>query len=82
MSQHYVLITSINLNLFNIDLYKSDDYTGNVIDNETINSYLQELNNQESAIELAQSVSVFPGVSKINIFDKSGNLLLEVSSYL
>lgn len=82
MSNHYILITDINLNLFNVSIYKSEDYDGDTVDVATINSEIPELNNQESAIELAQKLAEYSGVSKINIFDKSNNLLLEISSYL
>lgn len=80
MSNHYVLITNISLNNFNVSIYKYDDYIGEIIDNETINSNETLLNNQETAIELAQSISQFAGVSKIKIYDKTNNLLLDIES--
>lgn len=82
MSSHYVLITNFSLNNFNISIYRYDDYVGEIIDNETINNNLSLLNNQETAIELAQSISQFAGVSKIKIYDKSNNLLLDIESLL
>lgn len=82
MSQHYILITNINLNLFNVSIYKFDDYEGSVVDETTINNNLNTLNNQETAIEVAQLLSEFDGISKIDIFDKSGNLLLSIDGTL
>lgn len=82
MSAHYVLITNISLNQFNVSIYKYDDYVGDIVDSETINNNLASLNAQETAIELAQTISEFAGVSKIKIFDKSDNLLLDIESLL
>jgi hypothetical protein len=82
MSQHYILIKNINLNLFNASIYKFDDYVGEVVDETTINNNLIELNNQETAIEVAQLLSEFSGVSKIDIFNKSNNLLFSLESSL
>lgn len=82
MSQHYILINTISLNLFNISIYKTEDYSGEVVDQSTIDNSLVELNNQETAIEVAQIVSQFNGVYKIEIFNKATNLLLEISSLL
>lgn len=79
MSQQYILISSINLNLFDINIYRLDNYSGEIINNETINEKMEELNTQELAIEVAQIVSEFAGVSRVDIFDKSNNLLLEVA---
>lgn len=79
MSQQYILISNINLNLFNINIYRLNNYSGEIINNETINEKIEELNAQELAIEVAQIVSEFVGVSRIDIFDKSNNLLLEVA---
>lgn len=79
MSQQYILISSINLNLFDINIYRFDNYSGEIINNETINEKMEELNTQELAIEVAQIVSEFAGVSRVDIFDKSNNLLLEVA---
>ena len=82
MSQHYTLITNIVLNLFDVSIYKFDDYEGSIVDETTINNNLTTLNNQETAIEIAQLLSEFDGISKINIFDKSENLLLSIDGTL
>ncbi len=82
MSQHYILINNIDLNLFNASIYKFDDYIGEVVDQTTINNNLVELNNQETAIEVAQLLSEFNGVSKIDIFNKSNNLLFSLEASL
>lgn len=82
MSEHYVLIFNIDLNLFTISIYRADNYSGNIVDQSTIDNNLVELNNQETAIEVAQLVSQFNGVSKIEIFDKSNNLLLGIDALL
>lgn len=82
MSAHYILITNIALNQFNISIYKYDDYIGDIVDLETINNNLASLNAQETAIELAQTIAEFAGVSKIRISDKSDNLLLDIESLL
>lgn len=78
MSNTFILITELNLDLFNISIYKNSDYTGEVVSAETINSNLLIMNSQETAIELAQLVTAFSGVSKIDIFDKSNNLIFSV----
>jgi hypothetical protein len=82
MSAHYILITNISLNNFNVSIYKYDDYVGEIIDNETINSSLNLLNSQETAIELAQAISEFIGVAKIKIYNKSDVLLLDIELLL
>lgn len=74
----YTLIKHIILDLFDVNLYKINNYTGSVVDNTIIDNAIVALNNQESAIELAQLAASFDGVSRIEIFDKSNNLILEV----
>lgn len=79
---NYTLIMNIELSSFNVSIYKSNDYTGNVVDATTIQNNITSLNNQETAIELAQLISSFDGVSIIKVFNKSNNLVLEISSSL
>jgi|688.fasta_scaffold194914_2 NADH:ubiquinone oxidoreductase subunit K len=79
---NFVLIKNIILNNFNINLYTFSDYSGATVSEETIANNMISLNNQETAIELAQVVSSFEGVKKIEIYDKDNHLLLEVAESL
>ena len=76
------LISRIVLNHFNADIYKQEDYSGSVVDENYINSQFNILNNQETAVELAQILANFDGVIQTDIFDKSNNLIFTISSII
>ena len=79
---NFSLITNIVLNNFNVSIYTFENYGDSVVSNGTIEDNMNTLNNQETAIELAQVLSSFDGVKKISIYDKSDTLLLEVAESL
>lgn len=79
---NFSLITNVSLINFNINLYTFDNYDGPVVSQDTIDNNMTILNNQETAIELAQVLSSFDGVKKISIYDKNDTLLLEVAESL
>lgn len=79
---NFILIQNITLDRFNCSLYTYENYNGNIISNEQISNYMNTINNQETAIELAQILSSFDGVKKIQIRDKNDTILLEVSESL
>lgn len=79
---NFTLIQHITLNNFNANIYTLENYTNNIVSSETINSNINTLNNQETAMELAQILSSFDGVKKISVYDKDNNLLLEVAESL
>jgi hypothetical protein len=79
----FSLIQNIVFNNFVVDLYTFTDYSGSIVSNETIQEYIVSLNNQETAIELAQLLSSFDGVKKISIYNPAKTeLLLEVAESL
>lgn len=79
---NFILIQNITLDRFNCSLYTYENYNGSIISNEQISNYMNSINNQETAIELAQILSSFDGVKKIQIRDKNDTILLEVSESL
>lgn len=74
----FILISNINLNTFNALIYKFEDYNGEVVTEENITNIIPNLNNQETAIEVAELLFNLAGVSRIEILDKSNVLILEV----
>jgi hypothetical protein len=76
------LIATISLDSFNSKLYKKADYNGSVVDINYINNQLAILNNQETAVELAQILISFEGVAQVDIFDKIDNLIFRISSII
>lgn len=79
---NFSLITNISLNNFNVNIYTFENYGDSVVSQGTIEDNMTILNNQETAIELAQVLSSFDGVKKISVFDKNDTLLLEVAESL
>lgn len=79
---NFSLIANIILNNFNVNIYTFENYQNLIVSQEAIDSYMTTLNNQETAIELAQVLSSLDGVKKISIFDKNNVLLLEVAESL
>lgn len=77
-----ILISTIVLNHFNANIYKEENYSGTVVDTNYINTQLNILNNQETAIELAQILTNFDGVVQSDIFDKNNNLVFRISSII
>jgi hypothetical protein len=76
------LIATITLDNFNSKLYKKVDYNGSVVDTNYINNQLAILNNQETAVELAQILIGFEGVAQADIYDKNDNLIFKISSII
>lgn len=79
---NFTLILSVNLTRFDANLYKDSEYSGPVVNHNTIDTNSIQLNNQETAVELAQMLYNFDGVAKIEILDKSGNTLFIVGPTL
>lgn len=79
---NFILLKNIILDNFNINLYTFENYNGAIVSDETIQNNIASLNNQETAIEVAQLISSFDGVKKISIYDQNNTLLLEVAESL
>lgn len=77
-----VLISEIILNNFNAKIYKEENYDGAVVDENHISNQFNILNNQETAVELAQTLINFDGVIQADIFNKSNNLIFTISSII
>lgn len=77
-----VLISEIILDNFNAKIYKQENYNGSVVDENHISNQFNILNNQETAVELAQTLMNFDGVIQVDIFNKSNNLIFTISSII
>lgn len=75
MSANFTLISEIILNNYIAKIYRFDT-TDAYVDQETVNGLVSNLNSQQYASEIVELLQVLPGVSKIEIYDKSNGLLI------
>jgi hypothetical protein len=76
MSDIFTLIYTISLNQYILKLYTLNDNT-NYIDQSTIDSLINSLNELERPSEIIEIVQVLTGVVKTQIYDTSNNLLID-----
>lgn len=76
MSDVFTLIYTISLDQYILKLYTLNN-NSNYIDQSTIDSLINELNELELASEIIEIVQVLPGVVKTQIYDTSNNLLID-----
>jgi hypothetical protein len=76
MSDIFTLIYTISLNQYILKLYTLNDNT-NYIDQSTIDSLINSLNELERPSEIVEIVQVLTGVVKTQIYDTSNNLLID-----
>jgi hypothetical protein len=76
MSDVFTLIYTISLNKYILKLYTLNN-NNNYIDQSTIDSLMNELNNLELASEIVEIVQILPGIVKTQIYDLYNNLLID-----
>jgi oligoendopeptidase F len=76
MSDYFVLISTIQLNKYKINLYRLNS-ENNYVSNETISSLYNQLNNLELASEIVEVLQVLNGVVKIEVYDLFDSLLID-----
>lgn len=75
MSVNFTLISEITLNYYIAKIYRFDTTTI-YVDQTTIDDITPNLNAQQYASEIVELLQVLPGVSKIEIYNKSNGLLI------
>jgi hypothetical protein len=81
MSDYFVLISTIQLDNYKINLYRLNS-ENNYISNETIDSLYNQLNNLELASEIVEVLQILTGVVKIEVYNLSNDLLIDSSIIL
>lgn len=81
MSDYFVLISTLQLDKYKINLYRLNS-ENNYVSNEAINSLYNQLNNLELASEIVEVLQSLTGIVKIEIYDLSNDLLIDSSIIL
>lgn len=76
MSTNFVLAYTVNLNNYIVKIYHFDD-NNPYVDEATVNSLIDQLNACVYPRDILDIIVALQGVTKIEIFDLSNNLVLK-----
>jgi hypothetical protein len=71
-----ILINTIDLDYYNVKIYGLESQSNNWLTQKEIDTLYNELNIQEYPKGIVEILEVKPGIIKIEVYSKSGDLLV------